>query len=75
MSTAELIRRRRAVRAHRETLQANDALFMAGRDLRRRAQQLINEGRPELAAPYLDEAGLFDSAIQPVPGLAGPAHP
>jgi hypothetical protein len=69
VTVTELLRHRRAVRDHREALAANDALFDAARDLRRRAQQQINAGRPDLAVPYLDEVELFESAVQAVPGL------
>jgi hypothetical protein len=69
MTAAELIRRRRAVRTHRDALRTNDALWDTARDFRRRAQEQINAGRPELAAPYLDEARLFEGAAQTVPGL------
>lgn len=62
-------RRRRRVAAHVEALRANDALFEAARTFRRQAQAQLNAGHPELAAPYLDEAELFESAVQAVPGL------
>lgn len=61
--------RRRAVRDHREALVANGALFDAARELRRAAQVQVNAGHPELARPFLDEAELFESAAQAVPGL------
>jgi hypothetical protein len=63
------LRRRRLVRDHRETLASNGALVDAARSLRRSAQQQINAGHPELARPYLDEAELFEGAIQRVAGL------
>jgi hypothetical protein len=69
VSVSELIRRRRLIQRNREALRANDALFAAARDLRRAAQQQINAGHPELAAPYLDEVELFESAVQAVVGL------
>jgi hypothetical protein len=69
VSVSELIRRRRLVQRHRETLRSNDALFAAARDLRRAAQAQINAGHPELAAPYLDEVALFEGAVQAVSGL------
>jgi hypothetical protein len=69
VTAADLLRRRRAVRDHRDALAANDALFDAARDFRRRAQAQINAGHPELARPFLDEAELFEGAVQSVPGL------
>jgi hypothetical protein len=69
VSVSELIRRRRMIQANRHRLAANDGLFDAARDLRRRAQQQVNAGHPELARPYLDEAELFESAAQPLPAL------
>lgn len=69
MTMGQLLARRRAVRDHREALAANDSLFTVARDFRRLAQQQINAGHPELARPYLDEAELFESAAQTVPGL------
>lgn len=69
VTVGQLLARRRLVRDRAETLRTNDALFGAARDLRRRAQEQINAGRPELAAPYLDEVALFEGAVQAVPGL------
>lgn len=69
MTVGQLLRRRRAIRDQAETLAANDALHDAARHFRRRAQEQINAGHPELARPYLDEAELFDSAVTPVRGL------
>lgn len=69
MSPAAVLRRRRAVARYADRLRVNDGLFDAGRDLRRRAQVQLNAGRPDLAQPYLDEAELFESAAQPLPGL------
>lgn len=66
---AGVLRRRRMLRDHYDTLRANDGLYDVSRDLRRRAQAQINAGHPERAVPYLDEARLFESAVQPVPGL------
>jgi hypothetical protein len=63
------LRRRRAVRDLTDALAANDALFDAARTFRRRAQEQLNAGHPELAQPYLDEAELFESATQALPGL------
>jgi hypothetical protein len=69
VTVGHLLRRRRAVRDRAEALAANDALFDAARDFRRRAQVQLNAGHPELARPFLDEAELFESAAQRVPGL------
>ena len=69
MTLAGHLRHRRAVRDHEETLRSNDALFGVARGLRRTAQTYLNAGRPDLARPYLDEAELFEGAVQPVPGL------
>jgi hypothetical protein len=69
VTAAGLLRRRRAVRHRRDALAANDALFDAARDFRRRAQAQINAGHPDLARPFLDEAEMFESAAQSVPGL------
>lgn len=69
MTVAALLRHRRAVRDHAEALRANDALFGVARGLRRHAQEQINAGHPERAVPFLDEAELFESAAQAVPGL------
>jgi hypothetical protein len=69
VTVGQLLRRRRAVRDHRETLMTNDALFDAARSFRRQAQAQVNAGHPELARPYLDEAELFEAAAQGVPGL------
>jgi len=69
MTVAELLRRRRAVAQNESTLRTNDALFDAARDLRRRAQPFLTDGRPELAQPYLDEAEVFESAVDLLPGL------
>jgi hypothetical protein len=69
VTAADLLRRRRAVRHRRDTLAANDALFDAARDFRRRAQAQINAGHPDLARPFLEEAEMFEGAAQPVRGL------
>jgi hypothetical protein len=69
MTVTEALRHRRALRDRREALAANDALFTVARDFRSRAQAQINAGHPESAGPYLDEAELFESAAQRVPGL------
>lgn len=69
MTVVELLRRRRAIQRHETTLRTNDGLFDAARDLRRRAQRELNDGRPDLAQPFIDEAELFESAIQRVAGL------
>lgn len=66
MSVVEILRRRRAVARHRDTLRTNDALYDAARDLRRRAQADLNAGRPDLAQPFIDEALLFEGATQRV---------
>lgn len=58
----DVLRRRRLVREHETTLRVNDSLADTSRELRRRAQGFLNEGRPELAQPYIDEALLFESA-------------
>jgi len=68
-SALGLLARRRAVARHEEALRTNDALFEAGRDLRREAQAYLNAGRPDLAAPYLEEAQMFEGATQRPPGL------
>lgn len=69
VTLAQLLTRRRAVHRHRLALAANDALFSTARDLRRRAQEEVNAGHPELARPFLDEAELFESAASRPPGL------
>lgn len=68
-SPAALLRRRRAILRRIERARSNDALFAAGRELRREAQVYVNAGRPDLAQPYVEEAELFESAAQPLPGL------
>ena len=68
MSVVDILRRRRAVARHRDTLRTNDALYDAARDLRRRAQADLNAGRPDLAQPFIDEALLFEGATQRVVG-------
>lgn len=64
-----LSRRRRAVARQQQLLRANDSLADAARPLRREAQVYLNAGRPDLAAPYLEEAELFESAMQRPEGL------
>lgn len=59
----DLLRRRRLVREHETTLRVNDSLADTSRELRRRAQGYLNDGRPELAQPYIDEALLFERAM------------
>lgn len=69
MTMTQALRHRRAVRDHREALAFNAALTDAASGLRRRAQAQIAAGHPELARPFLSEVALFESAVQPVPGL------
>lgn len=69
MTLAELLRRRRAVAAQRESLAANDALFALARRCRREAQAYLNVGRPDLAAECMVEAELFEGAAQEPHGL------
>lgn len=64
-----LVRRRRAVAAAADTLRTNDAVYGTARVLRREAQTYLNAGRPDLAAPYLDEAELWESAAARPQGL------
>lgn len=66
---ADLLARRRAVQQHQHALRTNDSLFESARELRRRAQPYISNGHPELAAPYLEEAELFEDAAQRGLGL------
>ncbi len=68
-SVLAALRRRRLIAAQRHALLTNDALFDAGRDLRRRAQERINAGDPQGATPFIAEAELFESAITPLPDL------
>lgn len=63
------LRRRRLVREHETTLRVNDSLADTSRELRRRAQGYLNEGRPDLAQPFIDEALLFESAMHRPAGL------
>jgi hypothetical protein len=70
MSLVSALRRRRAIAEHEHTLRTNDALFQAGRELRREAQTYLNAGRPDLAQPYIEEALLFEAATTCPPGLA-----
>lgn len=65
----DLMRRRRAVADHADALRVNDSLADTARELRRRAQGHLNDGRPDLAQPYIDEAELFESAMHRPPGL------
>jgi hypothetical protein len=65
----DLLHRRRVVARERDALATNDALYDTARELRRRAQAHINAGHPELAAPYLDEARMWESAAQHPGGL------
>jgi hypothetical protein len=65
----DLLRRRRLVAEHEHTLRMNDALAESSRALRREAQAYLNAGRPDLAQPYIDEAQVFEAAIEHPPGL------
>jgi hypothetical protein len=69
VSVSGLIRRRRLIQAQRQRMAANGALYEAARDLRRRAQEQVDAGHPELAVPYLDEVSLFEDAVRAVPAL------
>lgn len=69
MTLVALVRRRLAVARAEDTLRTNDAVHDTARALRREAQVYLNADRPDLAAPYLDEALMWESAAQPVRGL------
>lgn len=58
-----------------DALRANDALFEAGRDARRRAQEAQNAGDHQEAARLLAEAETYEGAGQDIAGLRSPAHP
>lgn len=69
MTVAGLLRARRAARDRAETAAADAALCDAARSFRRRAQQQVAAGHPELARPYLDEAEMFEAVVQRAPSL------
>lgn len=65
----EAINRVKAVTEAHDALAANDALFEAGRDARRKAQTAINDGDKAEADRLLAEARYFESAAQGIPGV------
>lgn len=69
MTLGEAVRRRRLMHAYRDRAAANARLTEASSAFRRRAQEQVDAGRPELARPYLEEADLFDSAVRALPAL------
>lgn len=69
MTLGQQLRHRRALRDHEEALRSNGALYGVAQGLRASAQPYLDQGRPDLARPYLDEAELFEGAVQRVPGL------
>lgn len=69
MTLVEVLRRRRAVADQEDLLRTNDVLYGTARELRREAQVYLNAGRPDLAAPYVEEAEWWESAAQRPRGL------
>lgn len=68
-TVVSMSRRRRAVLHRQQHARSNRALADAGRSLRAQAQAYLDAGRPDLAEPYLDEARLFEAAMQTTAGL------
>lgn len=69
MTMGQALAHRRAARDREESLRSTGALLGIGAGLRAQAQAQVLRGRPELAAPYLDEAELFESAARRSAGL------
>lgn len=69
MTLPQLLAHRRLARDRADTRRTNDALWGVVLDLRRRAQVQVAAGHPELATPYLEEARVFEDAVQAVPAL------
>lgn len=62
----QLVESKVRMAANHDALMTNDALFDTARDIRRQAQQLLNDGHPELARELVADAVLLESAAQPV---------
>lgn len=69
MSPVEAVRRRRLIHATRERAARNQALRQVASGLRASAEEEFRAGHPERALPYLDEAAVFEGAVQPLPVL------
>lgn len=68
MSPLAVLRHRRAAAAAEDTQALNVALRVAADEQRCLAQRFINAGRRDLAQPYIEEAEMWEGAVELVPG-------
>ena len=62
VSVVEVLHHRRALARSAARMRRRVDLFSVARDLRREAQPFLDRGRPDLAAPYVEEAEVLEEA-------------